>query len=149
MSTQGVLRPIRRPSTITWLGTDRAGTEMPRSRKDTRCHKNRHKLSQEPRIDTGCHIERRKRLVRAVPSRATDRGGVMNAPHSCCGMRVLLAPGAGCAAASCALRLAEQISVGASHCVYGRSIGHLWKTDPKFSGSGGCGGNSYINKQPH
>jgi hypothetical protein len=26
----------------------------------------------------------------------------MNAPHSCCGLCVLLAPGAGCAAASCA-----------------------------------------------
>ena len=59
-------------------------------------------------------IERRKRLVRAVPSRATDRGGVMNALHSCCGLCVLLAPGAGCAAASCAWL--------SRSCVYGSNI---------------------------
>ena len=43
----------------------RAGTEMPRYRRDTRCHRrdtrchknrNRHKMSRT-RIDTGCHIE--------------------------------------------------------------------------------------------
>ena len=39
----------------------RAGTEMPRTytrchRRDTGCHKNRHKMSRT-RIDTGCHIE--------------------------------------------------------------------------------------------
>jgi hypothetical protein len=67
----------------------------------------------------------------------------MNALHSCYGLCVLLVPCAWGWLRRCVLRPAEQISTGASHCVYGtrmevRGSGVHWSLD-----LGGYAGSPY------